>query len=134
MRLIGVYSQTSGSFLAIRDYRVCEPMDGYSGNGAGLNNTLFEHKRNLGPIPRGRYLVGTPHQHAKLGPVVMSLFPHNHSAQGRDGFAIHGDNGRGDKSASKGCIVLAREDREFIAETVRLAEKAEELPYIIVLR
>ena len=30
---------------------------------------------------------------------------------GRDNFQIHGDNGKGDKSASKGCIILNQSDR-----------------------
>lgn len=130
MRLIGVYCQTSGSFVVLDEVQPVTAL-GYSGRGAGLNNTTFEHKPNLGPVPRGRWLVGEPHAHSRLGPLCMTLFPHGHSAQGRSDFMIHGDNGRGDRSASKGCIVVDRDARTRLAALVK---KNDEVPYILVVR
>jgi hypothetical protein len=36
---------------------------------------------------------------------------------GRSGFYIHGDNGKGDRSASEGCIILPRAVRERIHDS-----------------
>lgn len=135
LKLIGVYVQTSGTFVLLHhedDKTVAYA--GYSGAPGGLNNTTLEHKPNLGPIPRGRYLLGDPHDHPRKGPVVMTLFPHGHSAQGRSDFMIHGDNAKGDRSASKGCIVLDRTARAAIAERTTEAAYAGFLPFIMVVR
>ncbi len=87
---------------------------GYSGHGAGINNPAMEAVANRGPIPRGRWLIGPAYAHATLGPVTMRLLPHGHAAQGRALFRIHGDNARGDRSASEGCIILPRWARAAI--------------------
>ena len=38
-------------------------------------------------------------------------------AHGRSGFLIHGDNSKGDKSASEGCIILGPDVRKAIADS-----------------
>ena len=38
----------------------------------------------------------------------------------RDSFQIHGDNGRGDQSASKGCIILNTSDRKGLKKGDKL--------------
>lgn len=131
MRLIGVYCQTSGSFL-ILDGLHPTVATGYSGAPGFVNDGTKEHLPNRGPIPRGRYLVGEPHEHKKLGPVAMTLFPHGHSAQGRSGFMIHGDNAKLDRSASQGCVILDRASRLQLAAAVR--EAGELVPYIVVMK
>lgn len=113
------YSQSTGALYYIdecgnRSYIGA----GYSGHGAGLNNPNMQDVRNTGPIPQGNWTIGRQHDSTTLGPHVMAL-----SAQpgtdtfGRSGFYIHGDNSRGDQSASHGCIILPRNIRDRIANS-----------------
>ena len=89
---------------------------GYSGHGEGLNNGLFQYVHNVGPIPVGLYSVGPPVLHPGLGPVVLQLKAHPYTeTKGRSGFYIHGDNAKGDQSASEGCIVIGRAERQSVA-------------------
>lgn len=80
---------------------------GYSGNGAGLNNPAMEGVRGIGPLPEGRYrmtelrLTG-----ASTGPYTIVLVQVSGESHGRSAFRIHGDNSKGDQSASHGCIIL----------------------------
>jgi hypothetical protein len=90
---------------------------GYSGAGEGLNAPEKEAVRNVGPIPAGEWIIGEPFEHETCGPLSMRLTPRGHAANGRSGFLIHGDNARGDKSASRGCIILSRELRQKIADS-----------------
>lgn len=91
---------------------------GYSGNGEGLNNPAMEHVRDVGPIPAGLWRIDdTPFDHPKRGPFCLRLAPRNHAARGRDGFLIHGDNKKGDRSASRGCIIFSRSVRTQIYES-----------------
>lgn len=134
-RLIGVFVQTSGTFVLLHhDDDLTTAHAGYSGAPGGVNNPTMEHLRNVGPIPRGRYLVGAPHRHPRLGPVAMTLWPHGHGAQGRSDFMIHGDNSRRDRSASRGCIVLDRDVRDLIANAVNDADHVGAVPFILVVR
>ena len=86
---------------------------GYSGHAEGRNNPELEWKPNIGPIPRGRYKIGKPYFHPRLGPLTFNLEPMGHSACNRTDFRIHGNNAAND--ASQGCIVLGRSLRSFIA-------------------
>ncbi len=92
---------------------------GYSGQGAGLNNPDMQHVRNTGPIPRGLYTIGSQENieiDGKELPGSMRLTPDAaNDMHARSGFLIHADNNRGDRSASKGCIVLPRDVRNRIA-------------------
>ena len=58
--------------------------DGYSGNGAGLNNPAMESAQGHGPIPRGSWTIGPFHDdpHGK-GPVVAHLAPPKAATPGR---------------------------------------------------
>ncbi len=50
-----------------------------------------------------------------LGKKVMKLKPTgDQNMYGRSGFYIHGDNGKGDYSASEGCIILELKFRNAI--------------------
>jgi len=91
--------------------------DGYSGNGAGLNNPAMESAPMHGPIPRGAWTIGTFHDDpGGKGPVVAHLTPcvDTHTF-GRSGFMIHGDNQALNHTASEGCIVAPRFIRDQIA-------------------
>lgn len=88
---------------------------GYSGTGVGLNDPRFQFVRNVGPIPVGVYRIGKTYESVKVGPLAIPLIPlDDFQTGGRSGFVIHGDNPKGDRSASQGCIVLSRNVRERI--------------------
>ena len=91
--------------------------DGYSGNGAGLNNPSLESVPMHGPIPRGRWLIDPFHDDpGGKGPVVAHLVPiEGTDTFGRADFMIHGDNQALNHSASEGCIVAPRFIRDQIA-------------------
>ncbi len=94
---------------------------GYSGKGRGKNNPALQNVRGVGPLPRGRYRIGTPRTSHRTGPFVMDLYPVDatpndtvHDATGRSAFQIHGDSVRNPGEASSGCIILPRAVREQI--------------------
>ena len=77
---------------------------GYAGHGEGTNDPAMESIANIGPLPKGRYLIGLPYHHPKLGPLTMNLTPDiDNVMYDRRDFRIHGDNDAHD--ASHGCIV-----------------------------
>lgn len=85
---------------------------GYSGHGAGLNNPAMESVPDVGPIPRGMWrIVRWDDHHADKGPIVAVLEPVGHSAHGRTGFLIHGDNAEMNHTASHGCIIDSHDIR-----------------------
>ena len=93
---------------------------GYSGYREYRNNAAYETRKALGPIPRGQWLLRQAQAHPRLGPVCIGLEPQDvPNLAGRSEFFIHGDNVRGDFSASTGCIILARGAREAIAGLYR---------------
>lgn len=84
----------------------------YSGHGLGLNNPDMEVDADVGPIPRGKWIIGPfTGDHPHLGPFVAALTPTGHNAHGRTAFFCHGDNGLRNQTASHGCIVAARDIR-----------------------
>lgn len=88
---------------------------GYSGHGVGLNNPDLEAMQNIGPIPRGQWLITRwDDHHAEKGPQVAVLSPVGHDAHGRSCFLIHGDNPALNHTASHGCIVAARTIRDAL--------------------
>jgi hypothetical protein len=90
---------------------------GYSGFGEGKNNPTLESVPNVGPIPRGLYLIQFPPFHSeKDGPVCMHLIPERQTnTYGRSGFLIHGDSIQHTGSASHGCVIMPRPTRLGIA-------------------
>lgn len=115
---IGTHHATAGS---IYHHRVALAV-GYSGAGPrGVNNPDMVREVAVGPIPRGKWYIGRAQSHPRLGPVAIDLRPDlGTDTFGRSGFFIHGDNARGNKTASKGCIILPRWLREFIAGSGQL--------------
>lgn len=79
----------------------------YSGHGDGINNPSLEAIRGVGPIPVGLWDIMNPHDSSVTGPYSLPLVPVEHDAHGRTLFRIHGDNRKGDKSASHGCIIMS---------------------------
>ncbi|WP_408450809.1 tlde1 domain-containing protein [Paraburkholderia fungorum] len=104
------YIQSTGVF---QDPQGNTAATGYSGAGAGRNNSLMEREPNVGPIPRGTYRIGNARQSHRTGAVSMDLAPiASTQTFGRSAFLIHGDNLS--HTASHGCIILPRLTREQI--------------------
>ena len=84
----------------------------YSGSGAERDDPHATASKGSGPIPVGIYRALDARKHPTLGDVAIPLEPHpSTETYGRSGFYVHGDNGRGDFSASRGCIVVQRSAR-----------------------
>ena len=89
---------------------------GYSGFAAGKNNPSMQEVHDIGPLPRGRYSIGPPHDTAEHGPHVMALTPDAGTDMfGRAGFLIHGDSLAHPGAGSHGCIDLATANRHQIS-------------------
>jgi len=94
---------------------------GYSGHGVWKNIPGAQNRRNEGPIPQGRYLIGAPFNnpsrsgHHGTGPYSIRLTPAsgNHMF-GRSAFLIHGDSISAPGTASDGCIILGIHTRHTI--------------------
>ena len=111
------YEQRSGAFYRPNGERL---VLGYAGHGEGVNNPELESTPDVGPIPKGLWQIGPAFTHQKAGPVTMRLQMQKGSLFGRSGFLIHGDNPKGDRSASNGCIILPRWARlEVAGSTVK---------------
>ena len=89
----------------------------YAGARGYKDDVAFECVKFKGPLPRGKYHIRRMQAtHPKAGKHVIRLTPHpGNSMCDRDGFLIHGDNGKG--TASNGCIVTRLYDRKKIAES-----------------
>ena len=108
------YSQTSGAW-SLDGLPVGT---GYAGHLEGRNNPAMQEIRNVGPLPRGGYLIGAPYDHPTLGPHVMNLTPYPaNEMYGRSLFRIHGDNPAHVGESSDGCIVLELAAREVISQS-----------------
>lgn len=109
-----VFSVEHGMIL--RDLKVVGVA--YSGHGKGLDDPEMENFKGMGPIPRGKWKIGTFFDHPHLGPIVAHLTPAlGTNTFGRNGFFIHGDNREVNHTASDGCIILARPMREQIRDS-----------------
>lgn len=111
-----VYSQSTGLFC-LEDYDGNRAIvaRGYSGYGRDKNDPDAESRVGRGPIPRGVWKIHDPVHHRRLGPCAIYLEPIGHDAHHRTEFFIHGDNRKGDGSASTGCIILPPNARKMIA-------------------
>lgn len=117
MTILFSYDQPSGEF---RDVDLNLIAVGYSGYMLGLNNPDMEEVASTGPIPKGIWEISKPYHSATKGPLTFHLaYRWGRGTFGRSAFLIHGDNQSGDKSASRGCIILPRPAREFIRDRWR---------------
>ena len=93
--------------------------EGYSGNGAGLNNPAMQQVHAVGPLPQGTYTIQPPHADPKVGPIAMRLVPAPANDMfGRGDFLMHGDNAAMNHTASEGCIILPKAARIAIGAAV----------------
>jgi hypothetical protein len=116
-----VYEQATGElYFGAADKGFTSLGTCYSGHGAGLNNPAYEDVHDVGPIPQGWYTIGRFFDDlGGKGPVVAHLAGDAGNRMfGRSGFMIHGDNARGDHSASEGCIIANHTLRLEIAAEV----------------
>jgi hypothetical protein len=79
-----------------------------------------EDAQNAGPLPQGQYTIGSQRDNETTAGIVlagsMRLTPDSRNDMfGRAGFLMHGDNRAHDLSASEGCIVLSRPERDDVA-------------------
>ena len=87
---------------------------GYAGgncgeNPEGINNPSLQNIRSVGPLPQGLYTHVEAVEGSKLGPFAIPLIPEpDNEMFGRGGFYMHGDNFKGNRSASEGCIIMPR--------------------------
>ena len=89
---------------------------GYAGHPPYVNDPDAQHLHEQGPLPRGLYTIGPAFHHPRLGALAMPLLADpGVETYGRGSFYLHGDNGRGDQSASEGCIVQDHETRAAVA-------------------
>jgi hypothetical protein len=80
---------------------------GYSGKGEGLNNPAMQHVVATGPIPQGWYRIGPLRSSKRTGKNIADLTPlPGTNTFGRSAFQLHGDNSKGNRSASSGCIIV----------------------------
>lgn len=91
---------------------------GYSGAGEGKNNPAMEDVHNVGPIPVGKYTIGSPHDTPTHGPYVLTLTPDPKNIMfGRAGFLCHGDSKDKPGTASQGCMIMPRPARELLYQS-----------------
>ncbi|CAM2718558.1 unnamed protein product [Rotaria socialis] len=88
---------------------------------SGFKGEKDQKKSNQGPIPEGKYTIangcGDAHQRCNLTP------DSSNNMFGRSAFQIHGDNGKGDQSASHGCIILNQGDRAGLKKDDKITVK-----------
>jgi hypothetical protein len=106
-----VWDQSAGELR--RDGKLVSK--GYAGYRATANDPSRQAERGMGPIPRGIWRMTGVKNSPNTGPFTIVLEPEpGTDTCGRSAFRIHGDNSRGDRSASHGCIILPRTVRETI--------------------
>ncbi|MGA9898743.1 MAG: tlde1 domain-containing protein [Terriglobales bacterium] len=84
----------------------------------GKNNPELARIEEVGPIPVGKYSIGTPHDTVTHGPFALPLTadPGNEMF-GRSAFLMHGDSVVEPGTASRGCIIMSRAVRTQVAES-----------------
>lgn len=104
------WDQSAGLMLDPDGKRYC---GGYSGKGEGLNNPAMQHVVATGPIPQGMWRIGPLEAKSKrTGRNISRLEPlPGTNTFGRSAFQIHGDNAKGNRTASSGCIIIAPQFR-----------------------
>jgi hypothetical protein len=106
------YVQSTGDFFEGNTYIET----GYSGAVPdGKNDPNKECVRNVGPIPRGYYTIGSEVSSPTVVSLPLKADNPNYCSPPRSGFMIHGDNATG--TASQGCIILSRRTRERVRDS-----------------
>ena len=87
---------------------------GYSGYGKARDQPHRQEEVSLGPIPRGQWRIYEMQDTFTLKNTLPLEPMPGTDVFGRTLFRIHGDNSSGNKDASKGCIVLNKDERDAI--------------------
>lgn len=87
----------------------------YAGATGYKNNSSQECVKGKGPLPRGAYTIGSPHNSAHTGKYTLDLTPHLSNVMcGRSVFRIHGASMRHPLDSSEGCIIAPLSVRKSI--------------------
>jgi len=113
-----IYVQRTGEIFQV-DYKGIKIPGtggfGYSGALGHVNNPESQNIAFKGPLPQGTYLIGQAFDSQLRGPKAIPLTPSSDTnTYGRNAFLIHGDNSKGNQSASEGCIIQGRAIRDQI--------------------
>lgn len=101
-----IYRQTTGEMARAADGEIVSV--GYSGHGAGVNNSALQNVPFVGPCPQGFYLIGDLYDSLTHGKSTRKLIPvEGTNTFGRDDLEEHGDEVThpGQHLASLGCII-----------------------------
>ncbi|MEI2266891.1 tlde1 domain-containing protein [Erwinia sp. CGal63] len=87
----------------------------YAGATGYKNDSAKECVKNKGPLPRGTYIIGAPHNSSHTGKYTLNLTPELSNAMcGRAAFRIHGASKNHPLDSSEGCIIVAIGVRKII--------------------
>lgn len=90
----------------------------YAGATGYKNDPSQECVVNSGPLPRGTYTIGAPHNSAHTGKYTLDLSPNFSNAMcGRFAFRIHGASRKRPLDSSEGCIIAPLSIRKTIWES-----------------
>jgi RHS repeat-associated protein len=128
-----VYEQSTGRLWRVTETTGNIELVGtaYAGHGLGKNDPGYQFvqylgegdgREHAGPLPQGTYTIQKQQDNVTSAGVrlraSMRLVPDRATVMfGRAGFLIHGDNSRGDESASTGCIILPPRIRNLIGDS-----------------
>jgi hypothetical protein len=112
------YSQKTGELA----HNAAYVATGYSGHGIGKNNPDLQNVKDVGPCPRGRFIMelivdseGNSVDYEEKKAPVFRLIPDPADEMfGRSGFLMHGDSISVPGTASEGCIIQAHWVRENV--------------------
>lgn len=90
---------------------------GYSGNGVWKNSPEAQDVHDHGPIPQGRWIMGSPQDRPTTGKFSIALVPADGTRTfGRSGFYLHGEKrGAPPGNNSLGCLIFPRLVRWAVA-------------------
>lgn len=117
-----IFKQSTGQIFDPNNVQVDLAWSGY---GEYRNRPEFQDKKHIGPLPRGKYIIGKAFHHPKLGKLTMVLtpFPEN-EMYGRSEMCVHGYSKDNPKTqvnetllSSHGCVVTEYEIRKMIDES-----------------
>lgn len=114
------YEQGSGTLSLVNGEWRCPLAVGYAGVQGFINDPDAQCRKGVGPLPRGHYKMRVVRHHRFARPAIRLDPEIGTEMCGRSGFYIHGDNDKGDRSASSGCIILDRGTRKCVSALIDL--------------
>ena len=115
-----LYHQSTGDLFYLNGININPIEKCYSVYGDCKNKPEFQGVKNLGPIPQGKYTLGSFTEIAG-GRIkkAVPLTPHvSNNMLGRDGFYIHGENQLQPGEASEGCIICSVNTRDLMVASI----------------